>query len=92
MSVTDEMLEWAEAEQGHGSAARQAKIAGILAQLHEFPDPDSLPVGSTQRFLAQRRIDKLLQRAGSLGFEPASKALKKELGKQVVGTALGIPL
>jgi hypothetical protein len=31
-------------------------------------------------------------RAGALGFEPTSLALKKEMGKQIAGASLGIPL
>lgn len=93
MSVTEEMLEWAEGEVSHAeTATRRAMLEAILVQLREFPDPTSLPVGSTQRFLAQRRVDKLLVRAGSLGFEPASLSLKKEMGKQLAGVSLGIPL
>ncbi|MBU2763383.1 MULTISPECIES: hypothetical protein [Acidithiobacillaceae] len=93
MSVTDEMVEWAvEALSHEAHAARRAKIEAILTQLREFPDPAGLPVGSTQRFLAQRRVDRLLVRAGALGFEPTSLALKKEMGKQIAGASLGIPL
>ncbi len=93
MSVTEEMVEWAEEALSHEAhAARRAKIAAILTQLREFPDPAGLPVGSTQRFLAQRRVDRLLVRAGALGFEPVSLALKKEVGKQIAGASLGIPL
>jgi protoheme ferro-lyase len=92
MSLAEELLEWAEEELEHGSPAHREQVARILAQLREFPDPESLPVGSTQRFLAQRRVDRLAERAEALGFETPGKALKKEIGKQIAGRALGIDL
>ncbi|MHB8249231.1 MAG: hypothetical protein ACYDCX_10165 [Acidithiobacillus sp.] len=92
MSLAEELLEWAEEELEHGDAAHRERVARILAHLRELPDPESLPVGSTQRFLAQRRVDRLAERAEALGFETPGKALKKEIGKQIAGRALGIEL
>ena len=92
MSLAEELLEWAEEEVGRGDAGHRERVALILAQLRELPDPESLPVGSTQRFLAQRRVDKLAERAEGLGFETPGKMLKKEIGKQIAGHALGIEL
>ena len=92
MSLAEELLEWAEEELERGDAAHRERVALILAQLRELPDPESLPVGSTQRFLAQRRVDKLAESAEELGFETPGKALKKEIGKQIAGHVLGIEL
>jgi len=92
MSMAEELLEWAEEELEHGNPAHRERVGLILAQLRELPDPESLPVGSTQRFLAQRRVDKLAERAEALGFETPGKMLKKEIGKQIAGRALGIEL
>ena len=102
MSLAEELLEWAEEELEHSSpadgtpadstAAHRDQVARILAQLRELPDPETLSVGSTQRFLAQRRMDKLAERAEELGFETPRKMLKKEIGKQIAGHALGIEL
>ena len=92
MSLAEELLEWAEEEVERGDAGHRERVALILAQLRELPDPESLPVGSTQRFLAQRRVDKLAEKAEGLGFETPGKMLKKEIGKQIVGRALGIEL
>ncbi|WP_312283676.1 hypothetical protein [Candidatus Igneacidithiobacillus taiwanensis] len=92
MSMTEELLEWAEEEQQHGSEGHRVAVGKILLQLRSLPDPESLPVGTTQRFLAQRRVERLLERAEELGFETPGKALKKELGKQVAGKALGLQL
>ena len=92
MSLAEELLEWAEEEVERGDAGHRERVALILSQLRELPDPESLPVGSTQRFLAQRRVDKLAERAEELGFETPGKALKKEIGKQLAGHALGMEL
>lgn len=92
MSMMEELMDWAEAERQHGSETHRIAVGKILLQLRTLPDPDALPVGTTQRFLAQRRIDRLLERAEELGFETAGKAIKKELGKQVAGRALGLQL
>ena len=92
MSLAEELIEWAEEEMEHGNPAHRERVASILAQLHEFADPESLPVGSTQRFLAQRRVDKLVEKAEALGFETPGKMLKKEIGKKLAGQALGINL
>ncbi len=88
--MAEELLEWAEAERHHGSETHRIEVGKILLQLRALPDPDALPVGTTQRFLAQRRIDRLLERAEELGFETPGKTIKKELGKQVAGRALGL--
>ncbi|WP_215843291.1 hypothetical protein HHS34_005625 [Acidithiobacillus montserratensis] len=92
MSLAVELAEWADEERQHGSEEHRIAVARILLQLKELPDPDSLPVGTTQRFLAQKRIDRLLERAEELGFETPGKTIKKELGKQMVGKALGLQL
>ena len=92
MSLAEESIEWAEEEVEHGNPAHRERVASILAQLHAFADPESLPVGSTQRFLAQRRVDKLVEKAEALGFETSGKMLKKEIGKKLAGQALGINL
>ena len=92
MSVVDELIDWAEEERQHGEESHRLAVGKILLQLRGFPDPQSLPVGSTQRFLAQRRVDRLLERAEELGFETPGKALKKEVSKQIAGRALGLPL
>ena len=92
MSLAEELIEWAEEEVEHGNPAHKEQVALILAQLHEIADPESLPVGSTQRFLAQRRVDKLVEKAEALGFEAPGKMLKKEIGKKLAGQALGINL
>ena len=92
MSLAEELLAWAEEEVERGDAGHRKRVALILAQLRELPDPESLPVGSTQRFLAQRRVDKLAEKAEGLGFETPGKRLKKEIGKQIAGHALGIEL
>ena len=92
MSLAEELLAWAEEEVERGDAGHRERVALILSQLRELPDPESLPVGSTQRFLAQRRVDKLAEKAEGLGFETPGKRLKKEIGKQIAGHALGIEL
>lgn len=92
MSLAAELLGWAEDEVHHGSPSHRERVAAILAVLRNVPDPESFPVGSTLRFLAQRRLDKLVERAEVLGFETPGKTLKKEIGKQMAGRALGIEL
>ncbi|WP_437559394.1 hypothetical protein [Acidithiobacillus sulfuriphilus] len=94
MSMAEALLEWAGDEAHQGSLGHQAKVAQILAVLRNggVVDPESLPVGSPQRFLAQRRIDRLVERAEFLGFETPGRAIKKEIGKQIAGRALGIEL
>ena len=92
MSLIEELQEWAEEESHQGSAGHQARVAQILATLRNVADPEAMPVGSPQRFIAQRRIDKLVERAEALGFETSGRALKKEIGKQIAGRALGIEI
>ncbi len=93
MSMTDDLLRWSESELEHTHNPGKATALGRLHwQLAQFPDPASLPVGSVQRQLAERRVSRLLQQAEALGYESPKKAISKEIGLHVAGKVLGIGL
>jgi len=93
MSMTEDLLIWAEEELEHTKkSGRAAALEHLKWQLEQFPDPASLPVGSVMRQLAERRVARLLRQAEELGYEAPAKAVKKEVGLHLAGKVLGIGL
>ena len=99
MSATEEIRVWAtgaytEANQ-RKDVERQRKLRQLMDHLQvsaRLPDPAGLAVGSTERFLAERRIQKLTQEAAGLGYETPGQELRKEAGMHLAGQAMGISL
>jgi len=93
MSTTTDLLIWAEEELEHTKDnSKAAALERLRWQLEQFPDPASLPVGSTMRQLAERRVARLLRQAEALGYETPVKAVKKEVGLHLASKVLGIGL
>ncbi|WP_291525307.1 hypothetical protein [Acidithiobacillus sp.] len=99
MSATGEIRAWAIGEYADADKRkdieRQRKLRQLMDHLQvsaRLPDPAGLTVGSTERFLAERRIQKLTQEAAGLGYETPGQELRKEAGMHLAGQALGISL
>ncbi|MBU2840283.1 hypothetical protein HF670_12080 [Acidithiobacillus thiooxidans] len=89
MSMATDITVWAESAL-QTDEKHQRELTRILQQIHAFPDPSGLPVGTTQRLLAEKRIQRLAAQAECLGFETTGKAIRKELGKKLALHSLGL--
>lgn len=89
MSLSSDLGSWAEGAL-QTDEKHQRELTRILQQIRAFPDPSCLQVGTTQRLLAEKRVQRLAAQAESLGFETTGKAIRKELGKELVLHSLGL--
>ncbi|MCE5388705.1 MAG: hypothetical protein K0041_09030 [Acidithiobacillus sp.] len=93
MSIANDLLIWSEGElENTKDTSKAAALERLRWLLEQSPDPASLPVGSTMRQLAERRVARLLRQAEALGYESPTKDVKKEVGLHLAGKVLGIGL
>lgn len=69
---------------------RRERLKKLLANLHRHPDSAALPVGSSQRLVAQSHERQPMQEAVNLGYEPPEQVIK-EMGLPL-GLELGVGL
>jgi len=70
--------------------AKRERLKKLLTELHRRPDSQSLPVGSSQRLLAETHERQVMEQAIHLGYQPPEQAVR-DLGLHL-GLELGLGL
>ena len=88
---TQALDQWAHAElEKARSDSRRERLKRLITDMHKHPHSNALPVGSTQRAIAERNERKVMQQAMGMGYVPPEKEIQ-EMGLHL-GLELGLGL
>ncbi|MHB1880706.1 MAG: hypothetical protein ACYCPA_00620 [Acidithiobacillus sp.] len=86
------MDEGADSEVGKSRKRRLQHLIASIEYDRRMPQPNALPVNSGERRIAEARQRRLLSKAVAQGYQPPTKEIATELGKEAASHALGVPL
>ena len=92
---SDDIEAWAMDEGQGASKSRQRRLNHLVASIEydrKMPQPNALPVNSGERRIAEARQRRLLSKAVGQGYQPPTREVVTELGKEAASHALGVPL